>query len=187
MTAQSRIDPDEALKSAFRRLPIAVVVLDSERSLRPFNEKATEFFEREGLSSTLLSLRPSHPLSKMLLRLIASEEALGTEVVEFPSGAIYTIEPSKRSSKGRDRWIILLIEPAEEQPAPEHSDLSGWGFTAREEDVMRLLLSGSTTKAISERLAIAENTLRTHIKRLFEKTGARTRTELMARVLRRKK
>ena len=123
----------------------------------------------------------------MLVRLIASEEALGTEVVEFPSGAIYTIEPSKRSSKGRDRWIILLIEPAEEQPAPEHSDLSGWGFTAREEDVMRLLLSGSTTKAISERLAIAENTLRTHIKRLFEKTGARTRTELMARVLRRKK
>lgn len=52
---------------------------------------------------------------------------------------------------------------------------------------MRLLLAGSTTKAISERLAIAENTLRTHIKRLFEKTGARTRTELMARVLRRKK
>ena len=160
------------------------MVLDSAQTLHAFNDKARELFECEGLSPKLLSERPSHPLSKMLLRLIASEDPPGTEIVEFPSGAVYTIEPSNRSSKGRDHWIVLLVEPAW---APEQSDLSGWGFTAREEDVMRLLLGGSTTKAISQRLAIAENTLRTHIKRLFEKTGARTRTELMARVLLRRK
>lgn len=188
MASQSRLNADEALKSAFRRLPIAVVVLDSERSLRPFNQKAEELFESEGLSPGLLTLRPSHPLSALLVRVLESPQAaLESETLQFPSGALYTIEPSRRSSKSKDRWVVLLIEPAEREPEPQDVDLSRWGFTAKETDVMRLLLAGQSTKSISERLAIAENTLRTHIKRLFEKTGAKTRTELMAKVLRRKK
>ena len=175
------------MASAFRRLPIAVVMIDGDRNLRPFNARATELFEREGLMSGLLAQRPSHPLSVMIKGLLDSrdEPMKGTHVT-FPSGSVYAIEPSERSSKGRDRWLVLLIEPAIGDPnAPQQFDLTRWGFTPREEDIVRLLLAGESTHSITEKLGISENTVRTHLKKVFDKTAARSRTELMAKVLRR--
>ena len=161
-------------------------MLDGDRNLRPFNLRATELFESEGLASGLLRQRPSHPLSQLVLRLLEDEQPLQAETVTFPSGNVYAVEPSERSAKGSDRWLVLLIEPAVgSRTAPEQCDLSRWNFTPREEDIVRLLLAGESTQSITEKLGIAENTVRTHLKKVFEKTGARSRTELMARVLRR--
>lgn len=162
-------------------------MLDGDRNLRPFNARASELFEREGLVSGLLAQRPSHPLSELILKLLGSpDRSMEAATLTFPSGNIYSIEPSERSSKGSNRWLVLLIEPVVgSAKAPEECDLFRWNFTRREEDIVRLILAGESTHSITEKLGISENTVRTHLKRVFEKTGARTRTELMARVLRR--
>lgn len=186
MSGDNVSNADEALASAFRRLPVAVVIVDSARLLRPYNGLARDLFADEGLSSGLLSLRPSHPLSVLLQGYLSSGDgvALSAAAVQFPSGVTYSVSPSRRSDKGGDRWLVLLMQRREEHPFTL-PDLSRWKFTSKEEEVVISLLSGDSSREIAEHLSIAESTLKSHLKRIFEKTGARSRTELLARLLRR--
>ena len=54
------------------------------------------------------------------------------------------------------------------------------GLIARERDVAELLLSGRRTDELSARLHISRHTLRDHIKAIFAKVGASSRSEMMA-------
>lgn len=56
--------------------------------------------------------------------------------------------------------------------------LSHNNFTTREEEVLRLLISGMTINEISENLSISRNTLRTHSQNIYQKLGINRRSEL---------
>jgi DNA-binding CsgD family transcriptional regulator len=58
-----------------------------------------------------------------------------------------------------------------------------FGITARESEVLRLLLEGAGTAEIAGRLSIAETTVSDHVKRLARKTGGHSRQQIVARVL----
>jgi len=65
--------------------------------------------------------------------------------------------------------------PAEEYPFP---DAKGPGeLTARELEILSLIVDGLGNKEIAYRLNISDRTVQFHIRSIFEKTGARTRTE----------
>ena len=51
------------------------------------------------------------------------------------------------------------------------------GISEREQDVLALLAGGLSNKEIAARLNVSPNTVKTHVARLFEKLGARRRTE----------
>lgn len=51
-------------------------------------------------------------------------------------------------------------------------------FTPREIEVLRLLTTGAGNDEIAEKLDISQNTVKTHVKHLLEKTGFETRTQL---------
>ncbi len=51
-------------------------------------------------------------------------------------------------------------------------------FTPREIEVLRLLTTSAGNDEIAEKLDISQNTVKTHIKHLLEKTGFETRTQL---------
>jgi DNA-binding CsgD family transcriptional regulator len=51
------------------------------------------------------------------------------------------------------------------------------GVTARELEVLGRIAAGLSTREIAERLFVSENTVKTHSSRLFDKLGARRRTE----------
>lgn len=53
-------------------------------------------------------------------------------------------------------------------------------FTERELDVLKELATGDTNSEIAERLFISPATVKSHIQHLMEKTGFKTRTELVA-------
>ncbi len=59
-----------------------------------------------------------------------------------------------------------------------------FGLSERERSVCGLVFRGHATHAIAERLHISENTVQDHLKSIFDKTGVRTRRELVAMVLR---
>ena len=54
------------------------------------------------------------------------------------------------------------------------------GISPREQQVIGLLLNGLGTADMAHRLAISEHTVRDHLKRLYRKTGTRSRNELMS-------
>jgi DNA-binding CsgD family transcriptional regulator len=53
------------------------------------------------------------------------------------------------------------------------------GFTDREEEILLLLIKGFSNKAICEKSFISMNTLRTHLKRIYDKAGVADRKQLI--------
>jgi DNA-binding CsgD family transcriptional regulator len=56
------------------------------------------------------------------------------------------------------------------------------GLTPREEEVVKLVLRGSSNKEISRSLFISEHTVQRHLSNVFEKMGVKSRTELLKRL-----
>jgi len=55
------------------------------------------------------------------------------------------------------------------------------GISPREHDVLLALAAGLSNKEIAQKLDVSPNTIKTHLARLFEKLGARRRTEAIMR------
>ncbi|MDQ3932821.1 MAG: LuxR C-terminal-related transcriptional regulator [Actinomycetota bacterium] len=79
------------------------------------------------------------------------------------------------------RRVAVIIEPA--PPARISSLLmSAYGLTAREQEVTSLVLQGSSTSQIADELVVSPHTVQQHLKSVFDKTGVRSRRDLVGRV-----
>lgn len=79
------------------------------------------------------------------------------------------------------RRVAVIMEPA--HPVRIASLLmAAYGLTEREQDVTRLVLQGFATTDIAERLDVAPQTVQQHLKSIFDKTGVRSRRELVSKV-----
>jgi DNA-binding CsgD family transcriptional regulator len=118
--------------------------------------------------------------------------ALRTAVGHDDPGEVALARVLSRSG----RWIVLhgtslvasgsrraavIVEPA--HPARITPLLmSAYGLTEREQEVARLVLRGNSTAQIAERLVVSPHTVQEHFKKIFEKTGVRSRRELVGKV-----
>lgn len=67
-------------------------------------------------------------------------------------------------------------------PAPvnfvrDQEKLQALAITPRELEVLELIAQGLSNKEIAERVFVSENTVKTHLSRVFDKLGARRRTQ----------
>jgi DNA-binding CsgD family transcriptional regulator len=76
--------------------------------------------------------------------------------------------------------VCVLVEPIERRSLLARA-AERFSLSARELDVLELLLAGESTPSVATMLSIAEPTARDHIKRLLSKTGARNRVEIASR------
>jgi DNA-binding CsgD family transcriptional regulator len=103
--------------------------------------------------------------------------------------------PRLRTRTGAGRWLTLhasLTQAAEGLPetrviviAPAPAEeiawlsLASYQLSAREEDVVKLVVRGRSTKQIARELCIAEHTVQRHLSNIFEKVGVRGRRMLV--------
>ena len=108
-----------------------------------------------------------------------------SETLTLSDGSVLACEIMHVDAGGRSSSPGVL---AFLQPVPALSKLCLESFCARhnlsprEEDVVRLLFEGLTTSDMADQLAISFHTVRDHLKRLYKKTGARSRSELLSRI-----
>jgi len=108
-----------------------------------------------------------------------------------------------RHTLGRDRWmsswlggqaltleraITLALAEAELQPAlagrATGSHLSANDLSKREREIALLVAQGLTSRQMAERLIVAERTINTHMERIRDKLGVRSRAQITACVMR---
>lgn len=77
--------------------------------------------------------------------------------------------------------VVIIIEPA---GAREMAwlQLSAYGLSDREREVVERVMRGASTKEISASLYISEATVQEHLSNVFEKTGVRNRQALIKRL-----
>jgi DNA-binding CsgD family transcriptional regulator len=82
---------------------------------------------------------------------------------------------------GGARRVAVIVEPG--HPARIQPLLmAAYALTEREQEVTRLVLQGESTSGIAERLVISPHTVQEHLKGVFEKTGVRSRRDLVGKV-----
>jgi len=83
-------------------------------------------------------------------------------------------------------WLGLTLtrrRPPLAQPPPsapftlDETRLTELGITPRELEILGLIAAGLSNREIAGRLFVSENTVKTHSTRLFDKLGARRRTQ----------
>lgn len=70
-----------------------------------------------------------------------------------------------------------VLVPAPATFVRDHDKVVSLGLTARELENLELIAEGLSNKEIAERLSVSENTVKTHLSRVFDKLGARRRTQ----------
>lgn len=96
------------------------------------------------------------------------------------SGTWIVLHGASLVGDGRRRAAVI-VEPA--HPARITPLLmSAYGLTEREQEVTRLVLKGDSTAQIAEALVVSAHTVQEHLKNVFEKTGVRSRRDLVSKV-----
>jgi two-component system, NarL family, response regulator LiaR len=70
-----------------------------------------------------------------------------------------------------------IVVPAPVEFVRDHAKLESLGITPRELEILELIATGLSNKEIAAKVFVSENTVKTHSSRVFEKLGARRRTQ----------
>jgi DNA-binding CsgD family transcriptional regulator len=99
--------------------------------------------------------------------------------VRADSGRWIVLHGSGLDSRDGRRQVSVVIEAA--QPIHLTSLLMrAYDLTSRDREITRLVLRGGSTETIARELVIASGTVQAHLRNIFEKTGVRSRRELIA-------
>jgi two-component system, NarL family, response regulator LiaR len=79
---------------------------------------------------------------------------------------------------GRPERVVVREVPVEVRPfVLDDAKREVLGITRRELEVLELMAQGMSNREIAEKLFVSENTVKTHSSRVFDKLGAKRRTQ----------
>lgn len=80
---------------------------------------------------------------------------------------------------GRQQRVVIkeVPAPAGEPFLPDQRKREDLGITPRELEILELIAQGMSNREIAEKLFVSENTVKTHSSRVFDKLGAKRRTQ----------
>jgi len=137
-------------------------------------------------------IRADHPHTQVVVLTTYSDDE--SIIGALQAGALgYLTKDATRAEIGRAVLAAAagqaVLDPAVQQrlllaaaraPAPQpDQDHDPDELTPRESDVLRLIAEGKSNREIARALYVSEATVKTHVNRIFAKTGSRDRTQAM--------
>ena len=78
----------------------------------------------------------------------------------------------------QERIVVKEVRvPAREPFIPDEKKREALGITRRELEILEWIAQGMSNREIAEKLFVSENTVKTHSSRVFDKLGAKRRTQ----------
>ncbi len=153
-----------------------LLVLDPSLAIETVSPTAAAWLDELGGSIE------TPPVSVLSLagKVIATEGAPTVSRV-LSSRSRWLVVHGARLSDGRVSVILDAAQPSHLEPLL----MQAYGLTAREQEITRLVLRGQSTAEISGELFITDGTVQAHLKSVFDKTGVRSRRELVGMVFQR--
>lgn len=85
--------------------------------------------------------------------------------------------------ENRAKAMLIIIDPAQQTQLPRNKIQNCYQFTDRETDIAQKLTQGLSAREISADLDLTYESTRWYIKQICQKSGTRTQTEFVAKVL----
>jgi len=95
-------------------------------------------------------------------------------------GERYVLRARKLDANGQ--YVVMAEQFRSRNPMRDAT--TKYVLTPRESEVAHLVVQGAGTADIAEALSIAPSTVVLHVKRIMAKTGARTRSAMVSRIVR---
>jgi DNA-binding CsgD family transcriptional regulator len=122
-----------------------------------------------GISFTFLPLIVTFPLDLLFFR----DHTFKIAYLSFSVFVVYLYFFISR------HYFQDFDKPCPEGQIPQHY-LDEHGISAREQEIIVLLVEGKTNREIAERLFISENTVKTHVKNIYTKLEVSNRVQLFS-------
>ena len=197
----NRIESERALYAgAVDQLKVATLLLDEAGRVLSTNRRAQTLLEaREGLSvrdgELQLATRPqTEELRRRVAKVVAEASSSSTQVVEAMRvvrgggqpdlGLVIRPVPTSQWAEGEaiPAAAIFVSDPSLQSEAPLQIITQLFGFTPTEASLSLLLANGLSLDEAAESLGVSRNTVRTHLRSVFAKTGV-TRQPLLVRLI----
>ena len=189
----------QAPVDALERMSIAALVVTDDATILYANAKAEEMLRAETaicMTNGKLAVR-TRATSERLGLLIAEAAAIASNELKPATGAltipregrlpvtvlVAPLRDQDRSWTGTAQHALLLIRDPEHSAANTLALQSLLGLTPSEAAIVSALTRGRSLDGIAGELHISLNTVRTHLKHIFQKTGQRSQLDLVRFVL----
>ena len=185
-----------AITAALDRLAIGVALLGHRERVFWSNRYLNEILAQNGgLTIAAGRLSAGSPAQAgELVRLIAHARD-GSHEADDPARNVLAIDrhdhrqplllaayPLRRRDSShlddRDPVVIFVADPERQVSLPPHDLEELFGLTPAESQIAALLAGGDRLDLTAEKLGVTTGTARTHLKHMFEKTGAGRQSEL---------
>ncbi|BAO44390.1 helix-turn-helix transcriptional regulator [Thiolapillus brandeum] len=191
------------LEGALDRLSFALILLDQNLNIRFINDRAETILSAyDGLAACNGRLKTRMPAQTIALDKIIQGAAGTIRDGSNRKGGLLKI--TRRSGKlpyevlatplykqdthlvGSRRGVALIVtDPEKDFETPTGLLRQRYGLTQAEERVALLLIQGVEAKEISAQLQVTRETIKSHLKSIFRKTGTRRQGELISCILNR--
>ncbi|MDV3455844.1 helix-turn-helix transcriptional regulator [Sphingomonas sp. HF-S4] len=157
-----------------------MIWIDRQRIVVGRNAAAEEILEKADpleLAFGRLHARCRHDLAKLETAMtqaqaggyataVLGEAGLGVEVVRGAPNAV-------------EQCVVLLRDPSKQRAAKIVDVARQFGLTKAEQRLLEILIQGASLPDAARMLGVARSTTRTHLQRLFDKTGKRRQVDLL--------
>jgi DNA-binding CsgD family transcriptional regulator len=82
---------------------------------------------------------------------------------------------------GRPSETVVVISPSEPEEVVR-LNIASYGLSTREEEIVKLVVRGRSTREISKSLYISGHTVNNHLRSIFEKANVNSRREMVQRL-----
>jgi DNA-binding CsgD family transcriptional regulator len=190
-----------AVSSALERMPLAVIFLDRRCRLVEMNQMARKIVEAgDGLRlerGVLVAhdTRAEVQLQQMIFGAASVDSGRflqhgGAVSLPRPAGrrpltamvaptGVTGLFPASRSA----RVVVLIEQPERQAAAPFAVFTKRYRLSPAEAGLAARIVGGMSLRQAAAAIGISDNTARTHLKRVFSKTGARRQSDLVRRAL----